>query len=337
MRTRKFYYFLVAILALNISIVACSGDDGEIGTDGLKGDQGIQGVVGPAGADGSIIYSGEGEPAADTGIKGDYYCDSATGILYGPKKENASWEDSDQFSLSGQDGTDGKDGTNGEDGTNGNDGANGTNGNDGTNGTKTLSGTVIPTSTTGTWGDYYLNKETYTLYGPKSQRGASLPGSNGGWGMGLMLKGADGNANVRTFIATVASSNWVSWNTNDVEHFSKTLTRDIDFSALDEDMYDNGIILVYWQKTNARKLLPITELTLQKNFLTHEGYTFKSNGNYVLRIKQNLKGIENLTELLIPSDSEYRIKLITGQPATELSAVKDNQIEFDRLVGELAK
>ncbi len=107
MKTRKFYYFLVAILALNISIIACSGDDGEIGTDGLKGEQGIQGEVGPAGADGSIMYSGEGEPAASTGIEGDYYCDSATGMLYGPKKENASWEASDSFSLNGQDGENG--------------------------------------------------------------------------------------------------------------------------------------------------------------------------------------------------------------------------------------
>ncbi|MDE5421332.1 collagen-like protein [Ancylomarina sp. DW003] len=341
MKTRKFYYFLVAILALNIGMVACSGDDGEIGPDGLKGEQGVQGEVGPAGADGSIIYSGEGEPAADTGIKGDYYCDSSTGMLYGPKKENASWEGSDSFSLKGQNGTNGTNGTNGQDGTNGTngqdgaDGTDGINGQDGTNGSKIFSGEGIPSNNFGNTGDYYLDKGTYTFYGPAvtDEEGDTT------WGLGLMLKGADGNANVRTFIATVASSNWVSWGSNITGNFSKTLTRDINFSALDEDMYDNGVILVYWQSSNSRRLLPETKLTPQKNFLTHEAYTFKNSGDgaYHLRINKNLKGIENLTELLTPSDSEYRIKLITGQPATELSAVKDNQIEFDRLVNKLVK
>ncbi|RKE03637.1 hypothetical protein [Marinifilum flexuosum] len=307
MKTRKLYYFLVAVLTLSISITACSGDDGDMGPEGK---QGIQGEVGPAGADGSVIYSGEGEPNAETGVAGDYYLDSTTGMIYGPKKNDDSWNEVDSFSLKGANGQDGQDGS------------------------KILSGYDTPSNSIGNIGDYYLDKETYTLYGPK----LDVPTFGvSAWGTGLMLKGADGNANVHTFIATVASSDWYSWGSNVAGNFSKTLTRDINFSALNEDMYDNGIILVYWQSTNSRILLPETKLSSQKNFLTHEGYAFKnsSDGKYVLRIKKNLKGIENLTELLTTEDSEYRIKLITGQPATELSLIKNNPEKLFEVVARM--
>ncbi|MDM8159008.1 hypothetical protein QUH73_04155 [Labilibaculum sp. K2S] len=311
MKTSKLYFFAVAFMALSISMVSCSGDDGEAGLLGPKGDKGEQGVageVGPAGTDGSIIYSGEGEPAATVGTTSDYYLDVATGMLYGPKVNADNWTDTNGFSLKG------------------------TNGTNGTNGSKILSGEGAPGNTIGNTGDFYLDKATCLLYGPAvtDEEGDTT------WGAGLELKGADGNANVKTFKYTASVSNWTVYS-NIATSFTKTIIDDIDFPALNEDVYENGIVLVYWKDVNSIRLLPLSKLTSQNNFLTREGWIFKnsSDGRYVLRLQNTLKGMENMTELLTVEDIEYHIKIVTGQVAVQLEANKGNQLEFDRLVESL--
>ncbi|WP_143470806.1 collagen-like protein [Labilibaculum manganireducens] len=344
MKTSKLYFFAVAFMALSISMVSCSGDDGEVGLLGPKGDKGEQGAageVGPAGTDGSIIYSGEGEPAAAVGAVSDYYLDVATGMLYGPKVNADNWTDTDGFSLKGTNGTNGADGTNGTNGvdgingtngTNGVDGINGTNGTNGTNGSKILSGEGVPGNTIGNTGDFYLDKATCVLYGPA----VTDEEGDTSWGAGLELKGADGNANVKTFKYTASVSNWTVYS-NIATSYTKTIIDDIDFPALNQDVYENGIVLVYWKDANSIRLLPLTKLTNQKNFLTREGWIFKnsSDDRYILRLQNTLKGMENMTELLVVEDVEYQIKLITGQAAVQLEANKGNQLEFDRLVESL--
>jgi hypothetical protein len=78
---------------------------------------------------------------------------------------------------------------------------NGTNGSDGTNGTNgntILSGTVDPTAGTGVNGDFYINRATLTLAGPKA---------NGTWPAGVSLKGADGtNGTNATTTATATTT-----------------------------------------------------------------------------------------------------------------------------------
>ena len=311
MRTRKFYYFLVAILALNISIVACSGDDGGIGPDGSKGDQGIQGLVGPAGADGSVMYSGEGVPATETGIKGDYYCNSTTGMLYGPKKDDASWEGADSFSLKGE---------------NGNDGTNGT---DGTNGSKILSGENIPAASIGKLGDYYLDKETYTLYGPKM---LVLIGGNP-WGAGLELKGADGNANVKSYIFSIHENIWILTSGKDKLYIYDD--RIPLYNKLTDNILENGVVLMYRISTSDRAyLLPRSSKTSQGNLLTE---SFILGGQEQIYMDRVLFTYADATEELAKATFKYRAVIITGQTAVQLEANKDNQVEFDRLVGELAK
>ncbi|SHN33601.1 hypothetical protein [Mucilaginibacter sp. OK098] len=125
----------------------------------LKGAQGVQGPIGPAGADGSIIYSGTGVPDVGLGKNGDYYIDKSTGGLYGPKTARG-W--GSPTSLKG---------------------ANGSNGTDGTDGSTILSGSGAPIATQGNTGDFYLDKNTYLFYGPKSATG---------WGIPVLLKGAEG-------------------------------------------------------------------------------------------------------------------------------------------------
>jgi hypothetical protein len=52
--------------------------------------QGVTGPAGPYGADGSKIYNGSGAPSAGLGVSGDFYVDTGTGRLYGPKA-SGSW------------------------------------------------------------------------------------------------------------------------------------------------------------------------------------------------------------------------------------------------------
>ena len=58
------------------------------------------------------------------------------------------------------------------------------NGTNGKNGSTILSGTTAPTLNIGEIGDYYLNKSTYDLYGPKT---------NDSWGTPINLKGREGS------------------------------------------------------------------------------------------------------------------------------------------------
>ena len=64
------------------------GIPGPTGNTGSQGPQGIQGPVGPegdVGPAGSQILTGAGPPTNNLGVEGDWYLDSTTDILYGPK------------------------------------------------------------------------------------------------------------------------------------------------------------------------------------------------------------------------------------------------------------
>ncbi|WP_020402148.1 hypothetical protein [Gracilimonas tropica] len=125
---------------------------------------------GEDGDDGSQIHAGDGPPDASLGVVGDYYLDQTNKALYGPKTENG-W--GNPIDLSGEDGQDGTDGQDGEDGS------------------QIYSGMGTPAASLGVVGDYYLDKSSYDLYGPKTDLG---------WGSPINIKGADGNANVTRYI-----------------------------------------------------------------------------------------------------------------------------------------
>jgi hypothetical protein len=62
---------------------------GPAGPPGDPGAEGPAGPPGPPGTDGSIIHSGSGPPDASIGVDGDYYVDTETDTLYGPKASAA--------------------------------------------------------------------------------------------------------------------------------------------------------------------------------------------------------------------------------------------------------
>ncbi len=132
-----------------------------IGLTGLTGSTGPTGPTGLTGTNGSTTLSGTANPLPANGANGDYFLNTTSSTLFGPKAAGA-WP-TPGLSLKG---------------------ANGTPGTDGTNGSTTLSGTANPISTQGVNGDYFLNTATSTLFGPKVAGAWPTPG--------LSLKGADG-------------------------------------------------------------------------------------------------------------------------------------------------
>ena len=166
---------MLLILAMTtLFFTAC---DGPSGPQGVQGEQGAVGPVGPAGKDGSMIHAGSKQPTSAIGNEGDYYLNTNSGEYYGPKDANG-WGNPIMVLMGkdGRDGTDGKDGTNGEDGK---------------DGSQIHSSSGSPDTSLGKVGDYYLDKSSYDLYGPKT---------DSGWGTPINIKGADGNANVTRYI-----------------------------------------------------------------------------------------------------------------------------------------
>lgn len=60
-----------------------------MGTTGAQGPQGNPGLQGPAGADGKTVLNGATDPANGTGTAGDFYINTTTYDLFGPK--TATW------------------------------------------------------------------------------------------------------------------------------------------------------------------------------------------------------------------------------------------------------
>lgn len=61
---------------------------GPKGEQGLQGDPGANGADGPNGQDGKTVLNGSGAPAAGLGSEGDFYIDTSTNEIYGPKTTN---------------------------------------------------------------------------------------------------------------------------------------------------------------------------------------------------------------------------------------------------------
>lgn len=301
MKTSKFYFIVVAFLALSVSMVSCSGDDGEEGLTGQQGAQGIAGLVGPAGKDGSKIYSGEGEPEATVGIVGDYYLDIASGMLYGPKVNEDNWTDTDGFSLMG---------------------AAGTNGTDGANGSTTLSGMGVPDNSIGVKGDYYLDKENSILYGPKADMvldGQTL------WGAGLELKGADGNANVKSYVFGVYENDWIlNANKDKLYAYEDYISL---YDKITDEIIESGVVLMYRiNSADHAILLPSSSKTSMGNLLTE---SFEIGGQDRIYMQRELFTFANGEEELAKGTFQYRAVIITGELADEVMENADNQIEFE--------
>jgi hypothetical protein len=126
---------------------------------GPQGATGPQGIAGATGADGKTILNGNANPITTQGSLGDFYLNTATNILFGPKTASG-WGTG--VSLVGPQGIQGAQGVPGQQGIQGEPGI---------DGRTILNGTADPAAGTGLIGDFYLNTATNMLFGPKSTSG----------------------------------------------------------------------------------------------------------------------------------------------------------------------
>jgi hypothetical protein len=165
------------------------------GPAGPTGPQGPTGLTGPAGTNGTAVLNGNTTPTINTGVDGDFYINTATNELFGPKA-NGVWTTSvlligpaGPSGVAGATGSVGPTGLTGPAGPTGNAGLPGAigpiglTGPAGTNGTAVLNGTSVPSLSTGVDGDFYINTASNELFGPKA---------NGVWSNGVSLVGPAG-------------------------------------------------------------------------------------------------------------------------------------------------
>ncbi|WP_268125332.1 tail fiber domain-containing protein [Roseivirga pacifica] len=147
------------------SLVGPAGADGADGIDGTNGTDGVDGINGTDGVDGKSMLNGTGAPAPTLGNNGDFYIDTNSNNIYGPKTAGTWGAATSLIGPAGADGTDG------------------TNGTDGIDGKSMLNGTGAPAATLGIDGDIYFDTDANAVYGPKAA---------GAWGAATSLVGPAG-------------------------------------------------------------------------------------------------------------------------------------------------
>src|SRR5699024_5234243 len=303
---QKLMLLALPLVLLFGTMTACEGPSGSEGPQGPKGAEGEQGVVGPAGEDGSVMHAGKGAPKGSLGDNGDYYLNRNSGELYGPKN-NKGW--GTPISLKGPSGDDGKDGKDGADGKDGKDGADGKDGQDGKNGadgSQIHSGTGAPAASLGSNGDYYLDKASFDLYGPKNLK------KKNNWGTPINLKGT----------ANVMYSSWIKpqkWK-KDIIRGTHIRYFDIAANSITQDILDQGVINVYVDFISGA----IVQLPVGKESRPGSGFS------YFFDLKlQNLKvgyfdpDDRGTHPVAIPTSNKFRYVIIPGGVAAKSKLSKE--------------
>lgn len=181
---RRSFLSVLFLASLIVGVESCKkGDTGAQGPAGPTGPQGAAGTAGAAGAagakgaDGTKILSGTTAPTG--GNDGDFYLNTSTKTLFGPKASGA-WP-ATGLSLAGATGATG---------------ATGPTGATGVAGTKIISGAGAPGAGVGVDGDFYFDTATSIFYGPKTA---------GSWGTNQMPLGSAYAA--KTFYITAGLEN----------------------------------------------------------------------------------------------------------------------------------
>ena len=129
----------------------------------------------------NTLRSGPGAPQDNLGATGDFYFDTSVNVIYGPKSGQGGNRWGNGTIIVGPTGPEGIQGLQGLRGFTGEQGPPGPQGP--ANGTAVLNGVGVPTSSTGTNGDFYIDTSAHSVYGPKT---------SGGWGEGTSLIGPQG-------------------------------------------------------------------------------------------------------------------------------------------------
>ncbi|WP_028164132.1 hypothetical protein [Bradyrhizobium elkanii] len=154
------------------------GQQGPPGPQGIQGPVGPMGPQGPTGTSGNTVRYGATDPTASVGVNGDFYVNTTTHFMFGPKAGGA-WPAG--TSLVGPQGPQGPQGIQGVQGPQGTQGVPGADGN------TVLYGTSDPAAGVGVNGNFYINTTTHFMFGPKAggvwPAGTSLVGPQGPQGI----------------------------------------------------------------------------------------------------------------------------------------------------------
>lgn len=293
---------ICSIILIGITI-SCGkeGKTGPAGPIGLTGSTGIQGIPGK---DGAVILSGTGVPENNLGSNGDMYLDKNSSNLYGPRT-STGW--GTPLTLKGE------------------------NGQAGTNGSVMLSGTIVPT-TIGVNGDYYLNKTTADLYGPKTSTG---------WGTSINLKGS----------ANVIASTWINlkpWNNNGLDYYKDMfydipapILNAVGYTQLNTMLNNGGVLMVYLNYEAWNYQIPITIVTTLPNLFVNWQISENPNANTFLlsvygrdnvALKSDLRnnpgnGTFKVRYVLIPAGKQFvttaNLKTMKYEEIKDLLNLKD--------------
>lgn len=142
------------------------------------------------GVDGATILNGTVAPTSGDGVDGDFFLNTTTSTLYGPKA-SGTWPAGVSLvgpqgpqGVKGDTGDEGPQGPQGDPGVKGDTGDQGPQGPAGTNGATVLNGTTDPGDEVGVDADFYINTATSFLFGPKTA---------GAWPAGVSLIGPQGD------------------------------------------------------------------------------------------------------------------------------------------------
>jgi len=277
---------LFAVIVSILFLTACT-------KEGETGPQGLQGDTGPAGDDGSLIHAGATAPNNELGVPGDYYLNKNTKELYGPKNEETGW--GVPIILTGEKGD------------------TGVTGEDGIDGSIIYAGTSAPSTDIGASGDFFLNKNTYDLYGPKTA---------GAWGTPINLKGT----------ANVMYSAWVdaNWNISN-EATSKGMTIPVN-QLTNNELSSSALVMVYLKQFGSSSVFPMPTEGRWDN--TWYSYTFGSNVaalNQSIYIKLNSTDGVELTEYQYAAIRGNRFRYIIIPGSVLYSGTGSNKENFYNL------
>jgi hypothetical protein len=169
------------------------GPVGPQGPMGSTGGNGPPGAQGPQGPQGNTVLYGTANPTPANGVDGDWYINTTTHFMFGPKAAGA-WPAG--TSLVGPQGPQGAQGAAST--VPGPQGPQGPQGNPGADGNTVLYGAADPTAGQGVNGNFYINTTSHFIFGPKAA---------GAWPAGTSLIGPQGPQGIQG--ATGAAGNTV--------------------------------------------------------------------------------------------------------------------------------
>jgi hypothetical protein len=233
----------------------------------------FNGIQGADGTDGNTIVSGAIAPTTE-GKNGDFYLNTATTTLYGPKA-SGTWPSG--TSLIGATGA------------------------NGANGLNLLNGAGAPSNGTGVDGEFYIDTSASTTYGPKA---------SGTWGTGVYFKG--NSVNMQPIFATTDSGDTYASNGSHqviltepptISQSSWTLSGNV-FTCNTTAMYEIKVLLNIAATSVSAAFIPRAELKVNGGTVqTMYGdiITVASCTNIFLHYVANFTASDTVQIVLVPN------------------------------------